>query len=217
MTTIARARSPRGEVALTRRDPDVLELRVNGVFVMDTDETTSERELARVALDAVEHPSRVLIGGLGLGFTTAQVLSDTRVSHVDVVEIEGLVVGWMADGTIPHGPALLADDRLTVHVTDVLNHLSHAPRASYDVVILDVDNGPGQLVHLGNRELYERTGVTVAARTLAPGGALVVWSAHPSRSLETELRTTVGAVRTFRVPVRLADRDEEYWVYAATR
>lgn len=217
MPSVARAASPRGEVSLSRRDDEVLELRVNGVFVMDTAETSSERALGRVALAAVARPERVLVGGLGLGFTTAEVLADDRVASLDVVEIEQAVLDWLSDGTVPHGPALLADTRLTVHIDDVLTYLSHARAASYDVVLLDVDNGPGQLVHLPNRALYDRAGLTVAARVLGPGGALVVWSAHAAPALESELRTTIGSVRTYRVPVRLAERDEEYWVYAATR
>jgi spermidine synthase len=215
--SVARAASPRGEVSLSRRDDEVLELRVNGVFVMDTAETSSERALARVALAAVARPERVLVGGLGLGFTTAEMLADDRVAALDVVEIEQAVLDWLSDGTVPHGPALLADARLTVHIDDVLTYLSHARAASYDVVLLDVDNGPGQLVHLPNRALYDRAGLAVAARVLARGGALVVWSAHASPALESELRTTIGSVRTYRVPVRLAQRDEQYWVYAATR
>lgn len=218
MTTVAHATSPRGEVALTTRDDGaVLELRVNGTFVMDTHETSSERALARAALAAVADPARVLIGGLGLGFTTAEALADPRVRAVDVVEIEEAVVGWMRDGTVPHGPELLADPRVTVHVADVLARLASVPPAGYDVVLLDVDNGPDQLVHLRNRSLYERGGLALARRALATGGALVVWSAHPSPGLETELRTTVGSVRVQRVPVVLAGRDTEYWVYAAVR
>lgn len=217
MAVIAREVTGRGEVALTTRDGGVLELRVNGTFVMDTAETTSERALARVALNAVESPARVLVGGLGLGFTTAELLTDARVTEVTVVEIERAVVRWMSDGTVPHGPDLLADPRVRVEVDDVLAYLSTPRGHRLDLVILDVDNGPGQLVHLPNRELYGRVGVTIAARNLAPGGALVVWSAHHSPALETELRTTVGAVRTHRVPVQLAGRDESYWVYIAMR
>ncbi|WP_420111561.1 spermidine synthase [Pseudactinotalea sp.] len=217
MSVIARATSPRGEVALSMRDGGVLELRVAGTFVMDTQETSSERALARVVLDGVSHPGRVLVGGLGLGFTTAEVLSDERVQQVDVVEIEQAVVDWMTDGTVPHGPDLLADPRLSIHVTDVLTHLGATARASYDVVLLDVDNGPGQLVHLPNQALYGRGGLALVRRALRPGGSLVVWSAHPAHALETELRTTIGSVRTVRIPVRLASRDVEYWVYAATR
>ena len=116
---VARAESERGEVVLReRRDPDeptaapVLELRVNGVFVMDTHETSTERQLAAAALAQVGRPHDVLIGGLGLGFTLHEVLADHAVERVVVVEIEDALVRWMRDGTIPHGPSLLADERL---------------------------------------------------------------------------------------------------------
>ena len=82
---IARAETERGEVVLRRRTSDaaadVVELRVNGVFVMDTLETTSEIELAAQALDLVDAPAAVLIGGLGLGFTLQRVLADPRVER----------------------------------------------------------------------------------------------------------------------------------------
>ena len=76
---------------------------------MDTRETGTEMELAAAALDLVEDPRDVVVAGLGLGFTTQRVLADKRVERVMVVEIEDALVGWMRDGTIPHGPALLAD------------------------------------------------------------------------------------------------------------
>src|SRR5512145_886224 len=153
-TEVARAESPRGEVVLReRRDPDagpnapaVLELRVNGVFVMDTVETSSEKGLATAALARVENPRAVLIGGLGLGFTVHEVLADARVEKLVVVEIEDALVRWMRDGTIPHGPAYLADERLSVITSDIRVAMAEASLASYDLVLLDVDNGPGFLV-----------------------------------------------------------------------
>lgn len=217
MGLIARAVSHRGEVTLASRPEDVLELRVNGTFVMDTAETTSERLLTQAALDALEQPRRVLIGGLGLGFTTAQVLADPRVTSVDVVEIEEAVIDWMSSGLIPHGRDLLADARVAVHAGDVRAHLAAAPAEAYDVILLDVDNGPDQLVHVANRALYESAGLTVAAHALAPDGVLVVWSAHPAPALAAALQSSIGSLTTHRVPVRLGHRDEEYWLYAAVR
>src|SRR5699024_3121660 len=93
---VASAVSPRGEVTLHRRE-DALDLRVNGVFVMDTAETGTERALARAALAGSQRVDRVLLGGLGLGFTAAEVLADPRVELVDVVEIEPAVIDWLAD------------------------------------------------------------------------------------------------------------------------
>src|SRR5262245_14157171 len=139
---VARAASDRGEVVLGKRG-QVLELRVNGVFVMDTAETGSEIELARAALGTVEQPAEVLVGGLGLGFTVHEVLADTRVERVVVVEIEEALVDWMRDGTVPHGPTYLADERLTVKTADLRQALTEGSGDRFDLVLLDVDNGPG--------------------------------------------------------------------------
>src|SRR3954447_530495 len=155
---VARAESERGELVLRRRleerAADALELRVNGVFVMDTKETTSETELAAAALDLVDDPRRVVVGGLGLGFTTQRVLADPRVEQVQVVELESALIGWMRDGTVPHGPALLADRRLQVVEADIVQAVAEA-HATYDLVLLDVDNGPGHLVHPANEVVYQ--------------------------------------------------------------
>ncbi|UUZ60269.1 hypothetical protein [Nocardioides sp. B-3] len=162
---VARAESERGEVVLRRRTSevgaDVLELRVNGVFVMDTIETASEIELAAAALDLVPDPRDVVVGGLGLGFTAQRVLADPRVERVMVVEIEESLVEWMRNGTIPHGPALLADQRIKIVNADLLMAIAEA-RSTYDLILLDVDNGPGYLVHEDNARL--RAGVPAALR-----------------------------------------------------
>src|SRR6185436_11458427 len=120
---IARAESERGELVLRERRDEAaaasLELRVNGVFVMDTLETSTERALASAALELVADPRAVVVGGLGLGFTMHEVLADARVEKCAVVEIEQSLVDWMRDGTIPHGPSLLADERVGVVVADI--------------------------------------------------------------------------------------------------
>ncbi len=173
---VARAETARGEVVLRRRTSeaaaDVLELRVNGVFVMDTHETTSEIELATLALEAAGHPRRVVVGGLGLGFTLQRVLADHRVEAVAVVEIEDTLIRWMRDGTVPHGPALLADQRVTMINADIAMAIAEA-RSTYDLVLLDVDNGPGYLVHADNKQVYESDFLSQCAEILAPRGVLV--------------------------------------------
>ena len=222
---MARSRTDRGELVLRERRPDaeqgggptVLELRANGVFVMDTAEHGSERALADAALAAVAEPRRVLVGGLGLGFTLNQVLGDHRVEHVDVVEIEQDLVDWMRDGTIPHGRQLLADDRVRVVVADIVQAVSEAGPSTYDVVLLDVDNGPGQLVHQGNATIYDEPFLRRLLDRLEPGGALVVWSADAEPGLRDRLRTVFGDVEEQDHAVRLQDRDEHYWLYTAHR
>lgn len=218
---VARATSERGEIVLrARRDPDagpnapqVLELRVNGVFVMDTVETSSEKGLATAALKQVENPRTVVVGGLGLGFTMHEVLADTRVERLVVVEIEDALVQWMRDGTVPHGPAYLADERLTVMVADIKVAMAEATTAAYDLVLLDVDNGPGFLVYDENEAVYQREFLEQTKACLRPGGALVIWSAAETPTLQTELKDVFGNTVAIPYDVSLQSRDEQYWIY----
>lgn len=216
---IARAESERGELVLRERraedGPSSLELRVNGVFVMDNLEVSTERALAREALSLVADPRAVIVGGLGLGFTMHEVLADSRVELCSVVEIEQALVDWMRDGTVPSGPALLADARVNVVVADVAAALAEARPATYDLVLLDVDNGPGHLVHAGNAELYERPALRLSRAALRPGGALVVWSASEASDLEAAMGDVFGEVEVRAQEVRLQERDEHYWLYVA--
>jgi len=216
---IARAESERGELVLRERRsenaPTTLELRANGVFVMDTLEVSTERALAAAALAVVDDPRAVVVGGLGLGFTMHEVLADSRVEKCAVVEIEQALVDWMRAGTVPHGPALLADERVTVVVADIAVALAEATPASYDLILLDVDNGPGYLVHESNASIYEAPFLLGARAALRPGGALVVWSADEAPALAETLRETFGDVEARPHDVLLQGRDEHYWLYVA--
>ena len=214
---IARAESERGELVLRERRPETgptsLELRANGVFVMDTLEVGTERALATAALAAVPEPTAVVVGGLGLGFTMHEVLADSRVEKVAVVEIEQALVDWMRDGTVAHGPALLADERVTVVVADVAVALAEAAPASYDLVLLDVDNGPGYLVHDANELLYRVPFLRDVRRVTRQ--ALVIWSAATSAELEEALAEVFDDVRALPYDVQLGERSETYWLYVA--
>jgi spermidine synthase len=219
---LARSRSERGELLLRERTPDdggssVLELRANGIFVMDSHEHASEQALADAALALVDSPRRVLIGGLGLGFTLDRVLGDRRVEQCVVVEIEPALVEWMRDGTIPHGPRLLADRRVRPVVADVALALAEAAPASFDVVLLDVDNGPGHLVHDANADLYGAPFLRSVHDRLAPGGTVALWSAARSPELLDTLAEVFGQVDEIAHHVRLQDRDDHYWLYAGRR
>lgn len=216
---IARAESERGELVLRERRsenaPAVLELRANGVFVMDTLEVSSERALAAAALAEVDDPRAVVVGGLGLGFTMHEVLADSRVEKCSVVEIEQALVDWMRDGTVPHGPALLADERVTVVVADIAVALAEATPASYDLVLLDVDNGPGYLVHDANAALYRAPFLQTVRAALRPGGVLVIWSAAAAPDLHDAMHGVFGRADEQAHDVKLQEREEKYWLYAA--
>ena len=102
-------------------------------------------------------------------------------------------------------------------VADVATAVAEAAPASYDVVLLDVDNGPGHLVHQANEALYREPFLTVVRERLTPGGAVVVWSAAREPELADDLRLVFGEAEEHSHDVRLQDRDDRYWLYVGRR
>jgi hypothetical protein len=197
--TVARSTSPRGEIHLRRRTDGALELRVNGVFVMDDQETRSEELLATAAL-------------LGLGYTVRALLADKRTRQVLVAEIEPDLVQWMQDGLLP---SVLDSPRVEVVVGDVRDVLRDQPDGSLDGILLDVDNGPDFLVYDGNAAIYRPDFLADCRRKLRAGGTLTVWSSADSASLADAVRDTFGDCVVRPVPVVLQGRAETYYVYRA--
>jgi spermidine synthase len=218
--TVARAQTAHGEVVLRRRGP-VLELVVDGAFAMDTVDTSSEVALARAALRRHLHPSRVLVGGLGLGFTTRAVLADPRVGHVDVVELAAPLVGWARGALVPELSGI-EGERCSLVVGDVADALTGrgGPSGPWDVVLLDVDNGPGFLVHASNAALYRSSGLRAARGALAAGGVLVVWSSSRAAELLVALHEVAGEGDAVEEEVLRVARDGrllEYALYSLAR
>ncbi|TCO48277.1 spermine/spermidine synthase [Kribbella antiqua] len=211
MAEVARAVGERGELVLRRREDDgALELRVNGVFVMDDRETSSEELLASAALESVRRPDRVLVGGLGLGYTVRALLDDSRVGQVVVAEIEPELVSWMRTGLVP---SVLDSPRVSVVVGDVQAVVAAEPDVSLDAVLLDVDNGPDFLVYNENSAIYTSSFLEVCSSKLRPGGVLTVWSSSSSAALEAAVLGVFGACQVKPVPVDLQGRAETYYVY----
>lgn len=217
--TIAVAHSPRGEVALRERpDADGLvvhELIVAGVFTMDSVDTSTETALAVRSLERVEAPGRVLVGGLGLGFTSWQVLKDPRVREVHVVEIEEDLVQWARLGLTPTLGVLARHPRATLHAQDVAAVLRgdvDQAQGPWDLVLLDVDNGPSFLVHQGNGWLYSAAALSSALATVAPGGVLAIWSAQPEPNLLATL-ADLAPTEEILLPVVRQGRSLEYALY----
>ena len=199
---------------LRRRDDGALELRVNGVFVMDDVETTSEQALARTILDLGAR--EIVVGGLGLGYTLRALLASPQVTKVVVAELHAEIVAWMRDGTIP-GADLLADERTYVVVGNVRDIVAAQPAASLDAIALDVDNGPDFLVHDDNAAVYGRDFIEVCASRLRHGGHLCVWSMNNSDQPRRAMGDHLTNVRTEAIDVRLQDRDEQYWIVCGAR
>jgi spermidine synthase len=195
---LERVTTPRGELVL-RRVGDNLEVISNGVFLMDTRDGRSERALVHEAVASHEHPRRLLIGGLGVGFSLLEALDQRGVDEVVVVEIEQVLVDWHAAHLRDRTGTALADPRVQVVVADVSEHLASNPEG-YDVVCLDVDNGPDWTVTEANAGLYGDAGVAVCIGALQPRGVLAVWSAAPAPHYEQLLRAHLDDVRVVQIP-----------------
>lgn len=218
---IERGDGANGEIVLRRRIGDdgsvIHELIVNGTFLMDTAETSTERLLADVLLANHAKPKRVLVGGLGFGFTAGALLESGMVERVDVVEIEPLLVKWLLAGTVPEATPVVTDPRVRIILDDVRATVRSAAGGMYDGILLDVDNGPDFLVHPANAVLYRGQFLTACADALAPGGIVAFWLAAPSTSLAGVIAEVFGDVIELVRHVRREGRLVDYHVYAGRR
>jgi spermidine synthase len=177
---IERVRTATGDWQLQRRGGHY-EIIANGTFLMATYNRTSDEALATLALARVRGDRlRVLVGGLGIGYTVRAVLDDPRVTRCDVAEIEPLVVAWYERHTSPHSGRPLDDPRVHLIVGDL--GLLPLERGAYDAVLLDTDNGPDWVALGENARLYDEAGIARMLEVLRPGGVAAYWSASPSPS-----------------------------------
>jgi len=189
--TLATAETPDGEaLTLHRRDGDFF-LYLEGEELMSTRAPGTEVALAELGcggLAEVERP-RVLIGGLGLGFTLRATLAELpRRAEVVVAEIVPEVVEWHRRHLGELGRAV-DDPRVTLRAADVAERLAPAAAGhGYHAVLLDVDNGPSAWCLAGNERLYGAPGLGRALAALVPGGRLAVWSAYRSSGFVAALR-----------------------------
>ncbi|MFA1550136.1 spermidine synthase [Actinomadura chokoriensis] len=210
---IERAPGVGGELVL-RRAGDDYEIISNGVFLMDTRNGESERLLVRACVRGLDGPVRLLIGGLGVGFSLAEALTLPGVAHITLVEREHAVIGWHASALRPWSGGALDDPRVTVRCADLLDVVADPAIGRFDALCLDIDNGPDWTVTPRNARLYAPTGLDLLTRLLTPRGVLAVWSANAAPAFEALLRRRFARVEVHPVPV---PRGEPDVIYLAAR
>lgn len=160
--------------------------------------TDSEETLSRTAIE--RHGGRdlrVLIGGLGLGYTADAALRSPRVALVEVVDLLPQVIGWLRDGLVPLSRDLNAEiesDRLTLTEGDVYALLACPPVAGFDLILIDVDHSPDERLGEDSADFYTVAGLQAARQHLAPGGVLGVWSYAESSPFADALREVFAEV-----------------------
>jgi spermidine synthase len=216
---LLRGRGRSGEVVL-RRTTTGLELIVNGVFLMDSGrDGESERALAAVTL--ARCPARdpsCLVGGLGFGYTVAEILALRPAARVTCAELEPAVLDCLplVATACGHPAGLATDPRLHLVPGDVLAW-ARRTRERYHAILLDTDNGPSWLVRPENGRLYAGDGLAALARVLLPGGVLGVWSAQPEAAFAARLARHFGRVDAAEVPHHRGPPDVIYLAGGAAR
>jgi len=200
--TIDRTQLPEnaGELSLHRRG-DEFSIRVDGQELMNSLAHESEDALAKLACERIagRPKPRVLIGGLGMGFTLASALRALGPrAQVVVAELMPEVVAWNREHLAELSGRPLEDERVTVRETDVVRILKKE-RAAFDAIMLDVDNGPEGLTVKGNGWLYTRNGLDATYAALRPAGVLAIWSDKSHDTFVKRLRQTGFEVEELRV------------------
>lgn len=179
----------------------------------------SEEALATLAcgrLPARPDP-RILIGGLGMGFTLRAALAVLNPqARVVVAELVPAVVAWARGPMAELHGASLTNPRVSILEEDV-GRVIRTSRAPFDAILLDVDNGPEGLTRAANDGLYDTTGLTAARDVLRPGGVLAVWSSGPDRSFTERLRRAGFGVEEIKARANGKRGGARHVVWIATR
>ena len=205
------------EMTLLRRDKE-FSIRVGNVELMNSRVYGSEESLAELTCAKLKSraSARVLIGGLGMGYTVAAALQRLGPkARVDVAELVPAVVDWNKKYMSHLAGHPLKDKRVRVKVKDVAE-LLRSERTGYDAIMLDVDNGPDALTAKGNSWLYTDAGLAAARAALRPDGVLAVWSAGTDNAFIKRLKRAGFRVKEHGVRARGARGGSHYTVWIAT-
>jgi spermidine synthase len=203
---------------LSRPGTLVTEVTLNQEFLMSSLYTASETALARLALEM--HPGaglRVLVGGLGLGYTAAAALESPRVEEVRVLELLPQVIGWLEQDLLPLSAELKADPRFEVEPGDFFARVAEPLAHPFDLVLVDIDHAPDHHLDHANLPFYGPEGLAPVRAHLAPNGVLAVCSSADSDEFRHALEQSFGEVRVESVTFRndLVDETVTDWIFLA--
>ena len=215
---VATARTPDGnDMQLVQHDGNYA-IKLNGIELMNSRRHESELALARLGCAALEHhpAPRVLIGGLGMGYTLRQAL-DVLGPKAEVVVVELLadVVAWNRTyfGELNGSP--LNDPRVVIRTGDVVAVIEESKR-SFDAILLDIDNGPSAFTDPGNQRLYGRAGLHACRIALRHRGCLAVWSSESDKTFENRMVKVGLQVRRYRAAAYAGGKAASRYIWVAS-
>ena len=196
-------------------------IRVNGQPLMHSLVASSEIKLGTLGCErhsAKNLQPKVLIGGLGLGFTLESVLQATGPkAKVHVVELFPEIVEWNRTFMADLNGDALKDPRVKVLEEDVRAVISRSAQTPYDVIVLDIDNNTTAMVKVENHQLYEKLGIQETWEALRPGGRAAIWFACPDVAIERLLRKVGFTVQAIPAKVYASSKSGPYMIYVADK
>lgn len=206
------------ELRLMRRG-DEFSIKLGQLELMNSRAAGSEQALASLSCLRIRDRKnlRVLVGGLGMGFTLRAALAalgpDARIT---VTELVPSVVAWARGPLAPLFCGSLSDPRVELRVEDVGRTIRSSPSV-YDAILLDVDNGPEGLSRKANDALYDPDGLDAARAALRSGGVLAIWSSGPNRNFAQRLRGSGFHVDEVAVRAREGRRGARHVIWIGTK
>jgi spermidine synthase len=216
---LARATTPDGLPFTLTREADALVVRIKGALLMSSRQHGSERAMAQHGVSPIAQRPRVriLLGGLGLGFTLRATLDVLQSDSIVIVnELMKPLIEWHEGEVGALTEYALRDPRVSVLPADVCDTL-RAPGEPFDSILLDVDNGPVAMSQSANAWLYQLNGLRTILSRLTAGGRLVVWSAGQSPSFANLMKRAGFAVEESKVHARgEIKKGSIHWLYVGT-
>lgn len=188
--------TPMGPISLRRRwvaaiDTDVYEVLLGDEHLMSSLFTVGETRLATLGLEwARGEALRVLIGGLGLGYTAKAALADPRVREVEVVDVQEAVIDWQRQGLTPMGRTLADDPRCRLTHADFFAQFNDAD-GEWDAILLDIDHSPSRWLAPQHADFYGEASLGRMRASLVDGGVFGLWSDDPP---DPDFMARLGAV-----------------------
>ncbi len=216
--------TPLGLLCLRRREllsqPGTLvtEVTLNHEFLMSSLYTDSEQALARMALAMLSGEGlRLLVGGLGLGYTAWEALKSASVSCVEVVEFLPQVLDWIERDLTPLSPQLREEPRLQLTLGDIYERLAGPPAELFDAILIDVDHSPDERLAEESSSFYTAEGLRAARQHLSADGVLAIWSYAESSPFADALSKTFEEVRVEPITHvnHLIDEPHTDWLFFA--
>ena len=205
-------KTPLGDLTLRRRtEPrlggrEIFEVKLGDEYLMSSLFTEAERQLATLALaPLIAGELDVVVGGLGLGYTAAEVLKNGSVARLVVIDLFQAVIDWHREGLVPNADAINNDPRCELRQGDFFELARTGfdtlyPDRKFDAVLLDIDHSPEHFLDANNQSFYTAEGLAALQCQLKPGGVFALWSNDPpSEAFTARLRSAFATATAHKI------------------